>query len=83
MRMGLRPCHKKGSGAASLTPEVSWAGPGDFSLIVLNICVCVCVHVRALLSVVPWAPLYLVLYKFIEMPLLPGKASCDIPTDKS
>lgn len=67
---------------SSLTPEVSWAGPVVFSLTVLNIYICVCVHVPALLSIVPWAPLYLLSYKFTEMPLVAGRASRDIPVDK-
>lgn len=78
--LGFRRNHKKGSGAASLTPEVSWAGPVDFSLSFEYVYMC-CVHLHALCPW-PWAQTYLVLYKFTDVPLLPGKASCTIRTDK-
>lgn len=75
--MALRLNHEKGSGAASLTSVVPWARPGDFSVSVLNISIFVSVH--ALLSIVPepcciWC---------VRSSLLPVKASCDIPADKS
>lgn len=40
--LGFRLNHRKVSGAASLMPEVSWAGPVDFSLSFEYVSMCLC-----------------------------------------
>lgn len=69
--VALRFNHEKGSGAASLTSEVPWARPGDFSVSVLNVSIC------AWPSVCSTWPCCVCCGRRSEFPLLPVEAPWD------